>query len=132
MGKHPNSLKNLKPQRKGEPSINPGGRPPDALNAAMKKLTKQELEDVASMIIKGSIADLEILMKNKQTTVLKAMIAGVAIKTIKSGDSSALNALLDRLVGKVKDHLHHSGSTGPAPTVILKLPSNGREAKKDG
>lgn len=120
---------NIKPRWKKGESGNPAGRPPDALNAAMKKLTKLELEEIASMIIKGTLADLELIMKSKQSTVLKAMIAGVAVRTIKSGDSSALNALLDRLVGKVKDVTHFSG-VGPATTVNLNIPSNGREVKK--
>lgn len=121
---------NLKPWKKGE-SGNPNGRPPDALNAAMKKLTKLELEEIANLIIKGTLADLETLMKNKQTTVIKAMIAGVAVKTIKNGDHGALNALLDRLLGKVKENHHFTGGAAVvAPTVIVTIPSNGREAKK--
>lgn len=123
--------RNLKRVPKGGPSPNPNGRPPDALNAAMKKLTKVELEEIANLIIKGTLADLEALMKSKQTTVIKAMIAGVAVKTIKNGDHSALNTLLDRLIGKVKEQHHFTGvQAAPPATVVVNIPSNGREAKK--
>lgn len=114
-------------------SGNPKGRPPDALNAALKKLTKQELEEIGSMVVKGTLADLKSLIKNDQSNCVQAMVAGMVIKIVKHGDASAFNAIMDRLVGKVKQGFEHTGIPAAAPAqVIVTIPSNGREAKVGG
>lgn len=121
---HPNSLKNLKSQKPGAPGLNPRGRPPDALNAAMKKLTKEELQDIASVIIKGDIEQLKQITKDPKQTVLKVLVASVCIKAIQSGDMHALDILLNRLIGKVKEEVVWSGN--PPAQVVISLPDNGK------
>lgn len=85
-------------------SGNPEGRPPlTPEQKALRNLTEAEMVEIGSLVVKGNIAELKKLMKNPKTTVLKAMMAAVAVKTIQSGNPSALDTLLNRLVGKVKD-----------------------------
>lgn len=103
------------------------------LKRALKKLTKAELEEIATIVVKGSVDDLKALLKDGSTSIIKAMVAGVALRAIKNGDSSAFNTLLDRMIGRVpaKDSIHFSGDGSvAAPTVVVNIPSNGREVKK--
>ncbi|MCJ7634430.1 hypothetical protein MUP77_18815 [Candidatus Bathyarchaeota archaeon] len=44
IGKHPNSLKNLKPQVKGGPARNPHGRPHNRLSLTV--IAREKLEEV--------------------------------------------------------------------------------------
>jgi hypothetical protein len=99
--------KHLKPTqfKKGQ-SGNPSGR--TKLGKEMCKLmrlTRREIADVGSLIVKGSYAQLEKIDKDKNETVLRRMMASVAIRSVKKGDYGALDALLNRLVGKVKDEV---------------------------
>lgn len=120
--------KNLRPPWKKGQTGNPKGRPPDALNAALKKLTKEELEDIANLIIKGNMPALRAIAKDDTAPVIKVMVAATVVKIISKGDMHSLDTLLNRLVGKVKDTIHHTGTVG-ATTVVLKIPDNGRSAK---
>jgi hypothetical protein len=129
----PKQLANLKKIKKGEVR-NPGGRPKgDPILDKLKKLTVEELEELVNVLIKGNIGELRRISKDENTSVIKAMVTAVAIKIISRGDMASLDKLLDRLVGKIKERVEHSGTIngGSAPQVIITLPSNGRETKLD-
>lgn len=122
---------NLKPFKPGK-SGNPSGRPKDP--PGLKKitnLTKKELVDIGNLVIKKDMFELKRLATNPKATVLQRMIASVAVKVISKGDMHALNLLLDRLVGKVKDEILHQGDLTLPPQIIVTLPDNGRAAKTD-
>ena len=116
--------------KKGQ-SGNPKG-PPPGLTGMIKKLTRSELEDIAGLVIKGDVVELKKLAKDPTTQVLKAMFASVCIRAIEQGNMTTLDALLDRLIGKVaqQTHLTSDGSIAAQaiPLVTVTLPSNGREA----
>ncbi len=107
---------------------NPHGRPkltPE--EQAIRKLTKAEVVEITSLILKGDRTELEGLVKAMGTPIFQAMIASVSVKIIKTGDMDALDKLLNRLIGKVKEEVEVSGE-GLRP-VFLKFEDNGRQAK---
>ncbi len=116
---------NWKPGQTG----NPNGRPPDALNAAMKKLTKNELEDIATLIIKGDYKSLKKVAADENQSALKVMIAAVCVGIVNEQDMSALDKLLNRLIGKVKETVEVNNTGNMPTTVMLNIPDNGRAAK---
>lgn len=121
--------------KKGQPSANPlGGKLHNPEIKLIKRLTEKELAEVATVILQGRIGDLKNLMKNPDTSPLQGMVAGLALKTMTRGDASAFNALMDRILGKVKDNVNVSGTLGTNVTgtsrVIISLPSNNREPNK--
>jgi N-acetylglucosamine kinase-like BadF-type ATPase len=79
----------------------------------LKNLTEAELVEVGSLVVKGSIAELQALSKNPNCTALTAMMASVAAKAINKGDAQALDILLNRIVGKVKDRVEQSLTIEP-------------------
>lgn len=115
--------------KKGQ-SGNPNGRPavPPELKI-LTHLTKQELVEVGNLVIKGDIKELERKTKDKSATVLQTMLASIAQRVIRDGDAVALDRLLDRFIGKVKDEVHFTGDVLNMPQIIVNLPSNGREVK---
>lgn len=128
MGKSPN----LKPPwKKGQSGNLLGGKLHDPEMRAIKNLTKSELVTIANLIIKNDFETLQKLAKqNKGTSVLQRMIASVAVRIVSSGDMHALDILLNRLVGKVKDEIMQQMEI-KTPQVIVTLPDNGRSAKVD-
>lgn len=110
-------------------SGNPAGKPPDTPEMkAVKQLTKAQLAEIGTFIITGDRDALQGIMERDDETILRKMVASVCLKVIAKGDMAALDVLLNRLVGKVKDEIEHSGN-GAHARVIVSLPSNGREAK---
>ena len=84
-GKHPNSLKNLKPRKKGDPALNPHGRPPK---------DKSVTEAMRRLLERGIVKD-------------KAYPDALAENLLKRALRSSydLNVVLDRTEGKVTDKL---------------------------
>jgi hypothetical protein len=122
----PKTAAHLPKFKKGQ-SGNPKGRPPDMLGKKMRQLTAEEFAEIANLIIKGSIEELRAIAKDDSQSALRVMIAAVAVKTIQKGDMNALDTLLNRLVGKVKEHVEHTNSD---VQVILTMPDNGRRDQK--
>lgn len=117
--------------KKGDPSPNPSGRPKeDPILKKLQKLTANELEDVASVIIKGNIDDLQAIAKDKTASVIKVMLAATCVKIISRGDMEALDRLLNRLIGKVKDKVEVSGNNFTKAQVILTMPKNFSEKEE--
>jgi hypothetical protein len=79
----------------------------------LKTLTEQELVEVGSLVVKGSIKELQALSKDPNCTALTAMMAAVAARAINRGDHAALDVLLNRIVGKVKDRVEQSITVEP-------------------
>lgn len=95
---------------------------------ALKNLTRNELVEVGNLIIKNNMRDLKKLAKDDDATVLQRMLAAVASKVVATGDQAALEVLLNRFVGKVKDEVEMTGTgiLSSAPQIIVTLPDNGR------
>lgn len=98
----------------------------------LKNLTRAELVDVASVLLKGDMEGVRKAMNDPRSPPLIAALASVMVKIHERGDMHALDLLLNRIIGKVRDETHFSGAIGgtQGSTVIVNLPSNGREAKK--
>lgn len=103
----------------------------DPIGTAVKLLTKQELVQVANIILRKDLAAIKEYSKTPGVSVLQLMVASVAAKIIREGNMDALDKLLNRLIGKVKDEVEHSGSITNPAQVIVTMPGNGREAKED-
>ena len=93
----------------------------------LKELTKDELYEVGSLIVKSPYSTIQVIEKSKDASTLHRMISAIARSVIDDGNVAAFNALMDRLVGKVKEQVEHSGSIEGMPQVVITLPSNGRE-----
>jgi len=87
-GTHPNSLKNLKPYKKGEHG-NAHGRP---------RKEQSITEAVRVLIRNGKLKDLENLNKKEEYIVRALAVKWLKRALANCGD---LNSLLDRLEGKV-------------------------------
>lgn len=74
----------------------------------VRRLTKEQVAEIGSLILEGNLEKLQAIKEQKSASVLKVWFASVAVKAISKGDAHALTVILDRIVGKVKDELHHT------------------------
>lgn len=84
--------------------LNPEGA--RAHNPAMKELkalTVADMQLMGSMVVKGDLASLARIAADDTTPALQAWIAKIALTGIRDGDIYKLDALLNRLIGKVPD-----------------------------
>jgi hypothetical protein len=109
--------KNLKPFPKGV-SGNPRGRIPNEAMKALRKLTVDSYREVVQLVISGSIDDVKALAEQKESA-LKAGIARAFLKAISKGDHAIIEAIAQRVIGKIPDVVHIDAKT--AMTVDAQL-----------
>lgn len=113
---------NLRKWKKGQSGNPLGGKIQNVEKRAIRNLTEQEMIEIGSLVVKGSLAELKEIAKDPNASALKCMMAAVAVKTISKGDPYALDTLLNRLVGKPKERIEMTGQDG-GPQVIVHLPA---------
>lgn len=72
-------------------------------------MTNQEIAEVGTLILSADLDKLRAISQDKSASVLKVWIASVAVKAISRGDAPALSIILDRIAGKPKEFVEHSG-----------------------
>lgn len=101
-------------------SGNPAGRPP--MPKPIQKLRKVSRDKIAKLcdkLTKIPIDEVERIYANPKTSSLESMLAGVISKAVRDKDQIALNALFDRMVGKVKDIQEYSARiTQTSPNTL--------------
>lgn len=112
--RHPNSLKNLESCKfkKGQSGNPLGGQKHNPELRAIRRMTKTEVAEVGAMVLDKNIVGLQEIAKNPTSSALKVWMASVAVKGIQRGDMTALNGLLDRLVGKADQAIQLTGADG--------------------
>ncbi len=130
-GKNPNSMKNLKPIKKGS-VLNPiGANAHDPIKKAIKKFTNQYLIEVINMAVMGNLKGLQDVVKNPDSPAIQVGVAKCLFTAISKGDWDTLESIIVRIIGKVPDKIEHSGSVDTAPQIVITLPDNGRNAPDD-
>jgi hypothetical protein len=100
--------RHLKPFKKGQ-SGNPRGKP-------KQLLTKADVETLFQKFAKKTKFELQEVIDDPKATMIEIMVASVMVRTVKDGDASRLQFLLDRAVGKVKDEI----DLGMAPKITYR------------
>lgn len=118
---------NLKKFKKGQSGNPLGGKLHNPELRMIKHLTQSELIEIGNLVIKNNTDRLREIAKDPQASVIKVMIASVAVKIISKGDMHALDVLLNRLVGKVKDQVAVTHQT--SGRVVIKTYKNGSEVE---
>ncbi len=104
-------------------SGNPAGRIkyPKELREAMK-MNKIIFQKLLTDYLTLPLSNLEAKQKNISTPALDRIVISVIVYAIKKGDERRLDFLMNRIIGKVKDEVHHSGSMHSS--IVDQLESN--------
>lgn len=92
--------KNLKPQKPGEPSHNPLGRTVSPHVMEIKRLTREQVAEIGTLLLHGDEDDLEKFCEQANVPMIKKMIARVLRKTSNRGDHKGMVALIEQIAGK--------------------------------
>lgn len=107
--------KNLRPPWKPGQSGNPSGRPKDPPGMSeLRKLTRQTYKELVELMLLDKWDELAKIRANPKERPLKRLLASVLVQADRKGDIHALDKLLERVIGKVKEEVHVSGK----PVVI--------------
>lgn len=103
---------------------------------AIKRLTRAEVAEIGTLIVSKNITKLKAIVKDAQKnpdsahSALKVWIAMVALKGMTKGDAHAMDVLLNRLVGKVKDEIELTGKEGgPIRQLVGQMTPEERKAE---
>jgi hypothetical protein len=119
-----------RPFKKGISGNPLGGKLHNPEIKKVKALTEAELIEVATFILKSTVGDIKKKIKDPSTSMLQGMVLGLGLKAMTKGDASSFNALMDRLLGKVKENVNFSGNINGTSKVVITLPPNNREPNK--
>ena len=90
--------------------LNPNGaRSHDPLVKEIRKMTKETVAEMLQVILHSSPDEID---GYKPKTLLEDWVLKGIIVAKRKGDLTPLNALLDRIIGKVKDNVSLEGDVG--------------------
>jgi hypothetical protein len=78
----------------------------------VKRMTHIHIAELAADVIAGNVESLKSIVKDPNSTAIKVAYATCVLKAIQKGDVFSLNAVLDRIVGKVKTEIEVTGPNG--------------------
>lgn len=119
-------------------SGNPEGRPAHPLgDKEVRRFTREHVSDVYNKIIDMTIAELRVLLKDKNVTAFEKAVAKAVINAHDTGMlGGSLENILERIIGKVPQKIEGelSGPGGiPLPAVtVVHEPVRSLEKRPDG
>jgi|GEM_PF-1879106 len=101
---------NLRPWKPGE-SGNPNGRPPET-HPNIKRFTKKAVQETFAELMVTSQDDLAKIRDDAQESGVRAAVASVILRARAKGEMASLDALIDRVIGKVPQKTELTGGEG--------------------
>ncbi len=131
MPRKPPIGRRFQPGQSGNPK---GGA---AHNADMKRLrilTKGEVAEIGTMILEGNREALQAIAQDNSASALKIWFASVAVKAINKGDMHALDIMLNRIIGKVKEEIDFTNKSEVEhltdAQILARISQQAKELKK--
>ena len=114
-GKNPNSIRNLKPVKKGEVRNPFGAAMHDAEKRKWKGATVGYVREIIDIVVMGQPSDLEKIYTAPEGSGApengKRVLAKFVHDAIATGNWSSIERLLERVLGKVPDRIEHTVET---------------------
>ena len=93
-------------------NMNPHGNNQPKEVLAMKALTEQELSKVIELVMTGTKQEMMEALNSPTISLLHRIVIKAALKAEKDDSFYAVNQILDRGIGTVKQKLDHTSSDG--------------------
>lgn len=101
----------------------------------MRTLAAPEIAEIGSMMLDRNVTELQAIVDDAKSnptskhSALKVWMATIAMRGITKGDPYALDALLNRIAGKVSYEVKVTEAEKPAGTAVALLSPEERRAK---
>lgn len=114
-----------------KPGWRGGPGPKPSISNEVASLTRAEMQNIGKLLLQKDYDGIRDIKNDPTESMFRVMLASVCLKVVERGDMHALDILLNRLIGKVRDEIAVHGDSFLAPQIIVQLPANGREAKDE-
>lgn len=123
-------VKPPKPFPKGQSGNPRGSSAKSRALGQLKKLTVQELSEVGSLLLDGSMDKMQALTKDKSASVLKVWMAALIVKSMQKGDASTFKTLIECIV-PMKKQVELTGADGSPLEINLAARDMSDEEKAE-
>lgn len=99
-------------------SGNPNGRPPmpKEINR-FKKLTIEELEELGSVLMRSTKAEIDDILKDPAESQIRVIVAKALMLAASEGNFNMLDSILNRVIGRPKEKID---LTVTKPSILIK------------
>lgn len=84
----------------------------------IRRMTHEEIADIGQLIVTSNLQKLKEIRESPDSNALSVWMSSIAVKGITTGDHSALDVILNRIVGKVKETVENIGNISVTNTSI--------------
>jgi hypothetical protein len=113
--------------KKGERRNPLGGKLHNPAIRALKNLTIATYREVIELALTSNIEALKRVAENPNTPAVQVGVATALIKAIAKGDWNIVNAIAERIVGKIPDKVEVTNKV--ESNVVIETYRNGSEAE---
>lgn len=117
--------------KKGQSGNPLGGKLHNPAIRALKNLTVEVYREVIELALVSNIAALQEVANNPNTPAVQVGVAKALIVAIRKGDWNIVNAIAERIVGKIPDKIEHTGLIKNEPPSKEQLLELLKEIKND-
>lgn len=104
--------------KKGQSGNPQGARLHNPHLKALKRITNEAYKSIIEVVMTGTIEDLKAIADNPKSSAVEVGIARAFFNAVKNGDYSVIDKISERIIGKVKDTVHHTGTIHPTINFI--------------
>jgi hypothetical protein len=108
--KNPSPSTRWKPGQSGNPM---GGMVNPALHF-VRRLTRNEIAEIGTMVLESNLDKLKEIFQDKGTSAFKVMFISTILGAIEKKDAYSMAVILEQICGKPTAYVDHSGVIGLA------------------
>ena len=115
-------------------SGNPNGRPKGTtlIPPELEVMNAKLISDTIAKYFDMDIGQLQEVIRHPETKMLDVMVCKIMYEAARKGDQAKMNALFERMVGKVAEKVDHTSSDkSMSPQVNFYIPDNKRAPKTE-
>ena len=126
-------MANLPHQFKKGQSGNPNGRPKGTtlVPKELRTINNRLVAETMSKYLNCTAQELQDHFKDPATSALDLIILRVLVEGIRKADQAKMNAILERIIGKVPDKIDHT-TDGKSVTIQFVTPGESNDSGKEG
>ncbi|MGK5087860.1 DUF5681 domain-containing protein [Bdellovibrionota bacterium FG-2] len=97
---------------------------------AVKRLVSTEVQELATLLLRGNMAEVKAALGDNEASALKVMLASIIDRGFRRGDMRTLDSLLNRLIGRPSANvIVSSDEVSPVRVMVEAMTREERKAE---